>query len=89
MTFNKVYLRVKAEMLGCFDMIPVNSHIVTSFVSDFDNQSVSIVDFQRWARVLPIHGDAVVGFAQPLHWSCFNLFHYNQQLGNYYLTEKS
>ena len=66
----------------------MNGHIVTSFVSDFDDQSVSIVDFQCWARELAIHRDSVVGVAQPLHWRCFNLFHYNQ-LGNYFLTKKS
>ena len=76
MTFNKVYLRVKAEMLGCFDMIPVNSHIVTSFVSDFDDQSVTIVDFQCWTRELSIHCDGAVGVAQPLHWRCLNLSRY-------------
>jgi hypothetical protein len=53
--------------------LPVNGSIVASFVCDFDNQSVAIVDFQGWTRILPIHRDDVAGFAQPLHWCCLNL----------------
>ena len=63
----------EAKMLAWCYIIPVNGHIVASFVGDFDDQSVPIVDFQSWARVLSIHGDGVVSFAQPLHWSCLNL----------------
>jgi hypothetical protein len=54
--------------------LPVNGGIVASFVCDFDNQSVTIVHFQGWARILPIHRDGVADFAQPLHWCFFNMF---------------
>jgi hypothetical protein len=53
--------------------LPVNGGIVASFVCDFNNQSVAIVDVQGWTRILPIHRDDAVGFAQPLHWCCLNL----------------
>lgn len=55
--------------------LPVNGDIVLSFVSDFDNHSVTIIHFQGWTWILPIHRDGVLGFAQPLHWCCLNLFH--------------
>jgi hypothetical protein len=61
----------------------MNCDIVTSFINDFDNQSVSIVNFQCWARILSIHGYGVVSFAQPLHWSCFNLHIYIHLIFHY------
>lgn len=60
--------------------LPVNGDIVLSFVNDFDNHSVTIIHFQGWTWILPIHRDGVLGFAQPLHWCCLNLFHAKHQL---------
>ena len=41
----------------------MNGDIITSFVDDFDNQSVTIIDFQSWTGELTVYGDGVVGFA--------------------------
>lgn len=51
----------------------MDGDVVTSFVGDFDDQSVTIVNFQGWSRELPIDCDGVLGCAQPLHWCCLNL----------------
>lgn len=54
--------------------LPVDGDVFVSSVSDIDDEGVAIVNFQSWARELPIHRDGVVGVAQPLHFGCLNLF---------------
>lgn len=57
----------------------MNGQVVLGFVSDFDDQSVSIVHFQSWAWELPIHRYRIMGSAQPLHWGCLNLHYHSSK----------
>lgn len=66
--------------------LPMNGDIIASFVGNFDHQSVAIIHFQGWSRELPIDRNGVVGFAQPLHWGCLNLFD-AKQLVSYEINE--
>ena len=55
--------------------LPVNGDIVASFVSNLDLQSVTVIYLQGWSWKLPIDCNGIVGFAQPLHFGCLDLFY--------------
>lgn len=64
----------KIRMYNVCVYVPVNGQVVLSFIGDSDDQCISIIDLQRWAGKLAVHGDGPVCVAQPLHWACLNLF---------------
>lgn len=53
--------------------IPVNGGIISSFVGDFDDKSIPVINFQCWSGKHSVDSDGGVGFAQPLHWCCLKL----------------
>ena len=51
----------------------MNCDVVFGLVDDIDDESIAIIDLQCRPWELPVHGNGIVGFAQPLHWRGLNL----------------
>ena len=53
--------------------IPVYRDVVFSLVLDVDDEGVAVLGLEGRPREHPVHGDDIVGLAQPLHWRFLNL----------------